>query len=152
MLFDFAQMSNTTTRDLLIVLGVAGWLSWWTVFSSANSMGMRIAAALVVIAMVGGSIFHLGSIQNRFAEIQSDITSHRVSEVEGRVVRVRRGGASVYLVANQELRTKWRYPALDVEDEWMDANLLGRCARIRLTRRDDIIWVGVRDFGCATVQ
>ena len=146
-LFDFASVSLNTTYHLIIVLFLGVWLTFGLARSDAPN-GQKAAMAFITLAMLGAAAFTTLRAKSRHSAISDAIGAGDIAEVEGVIERRRRYGEPRYAIGARDLDVSWRYPALNADDGWMRENLVGRCARLRITSNGDIIWVGVRRDGC----
>jgi hypothetical protein len=151
LIFDLAtQHFDNPLYKLLVVLSVATFGAFIVVWSRL-SVAMKVPAALFVGALVVVSAAEYIHFTRRHPVLMEDVRNQQFSEIEGIVSRTRRDGNFVYRVGDQVIDvSSRRYPAFDADDEWMAEHLVGRCARVRMNSDGDILWLAVRDQGCAS--
>jgi hypothetical protein len=150
-LFDLAtHVFNHPLDKLITALVVAVFLAivvvWPGLSFAVKAPGGLLAIGIAIVSV--GEYMHFTS---RYPALMEDVRNQQFSEIEGMVSRTRRDGTFVYRMGDRIIDvSSRRYPAFEADDEWMVEHLVGKCARVRMNRDGDILWLAVRVRGCAT--
>ena len=128
---------------IFVVIGVAAFTtSQRTIIKAMGIWTVLFASALTIAAQLGG--------WQQYQRLQRDFREGRFSDVEDRVTDFQADRDSeVFYVGGH--RFYIRKPMITAA--YNGGSILNRqCVRILYTERDEIIWIGVRRFGCVPMK
>jgi hypothetical protein len=144
-IFDFAtEPFGAWSWLVLRILSIA-----WGVYLLLRP-GSKLGKVLIFAFLVGLSTYSIHEFTRdltQYNRLKRNLAYARLTEVEGYVFLPPDGSTRFFI--GSEAFAMDNGLAFSAGPEWLEERLVGRCVRAKYNTRREILWLGVRERGCA---
>lgn len=145
MIFDFVTEPFSAWVWLAMRVVTILWGLYLTL-SPGSALG-RVISSVFLVALTGYSIYEFNRDLSQYNRLKRNLAYARLAEVEG-LVALPADDSPRFFIGSEAFAME-NGLAFSAGPEWLQEHLVGRCVRAKYNTRREILWLGVREDGCA---